>query len=1298
MKIRIISTLLLVFFSALLRGQQNKPRLVLPLEQKILNSRYSTDGNYVLVADAGTGHTRLYNSSTGKELKTLSGYLLKKAFLSQEKKIEITRSDSAIHFWDMNSDCSEKLCIRLKRTLYSPFIYDLYEDSLIIKSIPDTTGSTYKAAVYEVKSNKILVEMTGHTQPIQSINFSSSGKRLVSSGYDSTARIWRMNGLKNPIILSGHRGLVFSAVFSPDEKYVLTASTDSTAALYETNSGKRIITFKGHEKALDFAFFSPKGNLIVTGSDNSTLHIWNAQSGKLISVIHQQAKSDAKIFVSGNSGMFSPDEKYLIIPFDSSARIWEVKSGKLMKVLIGHSGNVISSCFSPDGKQILTSSEDNSVRIWETSSGLELKRLGGYTTGVNSVQFSPDNDFIISAFEDSAVRMWDFRTGKPIRKIKIPDNPVFSAELSRDGKIFLVARGNYKARIFETATGKLLRIIKTLKDSTLISSYYKNKQYKEKFKRYYFPDSTILDATLSPDGNSFGIVCSGINNPRIFDIKSGNLIHSFKPILWTYDDLSKIKYCPDGKYIMFHGYSIYDLKSEKLIFHMKEEGFANFSPDGRYLTQIVGRKEKKVKSYDLTLLDSLRISIVNNNIPLSDFDYIKFLQNSPKYSLIDTFPSTDFQSVKFSSDGNLALVFRKPHFDQYTNIEYFGNDNNIVEIWNLSNGKKKELKDGHLRYERKFDASFSFDGKYVLTTSADHQTILWETATGRRLYTRLQLKGDDYLIYDEHYRFDGTPGAMEKLYFVCGLEATELGQIKDALYVPGLAEKIINGEEINYKKLSDLDFCNALPLLENWKEDAEGREFRIQQRRWPINRLEIKVGGKTVKTIPAEKLGIKNNLAILRIRNAELEKFLVPGVENTIEVLAFTKENGTELQSQRLEFSLLAPKFKAKPRLFMLLIGVNDYKDDDLDLHFPVQDARTIGNALKKSAGKLLGDENVEVFHVQSRLGNQPVFTTPERAGVMKALEEIGKKARSQDVLFIFFAGHGVMQGASDKTFTFLTADASRINPVGISTTDLKEWLSPEGPFQMMPNKTILVYDACNSGQAAKELVSALMRDNDATERRRQIEDHGDKSGLFILSASAPDKPAYEIPKLGQGLLTYSMLYALKNNLLILDDNVDGKGFLNLQKWFLETEREQNRIMTGLGLRQKAQPYGSANIRIGIVDEDLRKSISLLEEKPLVYCSNARDENDEDPLDLKNKLNDFLENGHARGINSGLAFVPAETSGANVVKIVYSLRDGKVSCRVLVFKNKNKIQEISIDATEPELLKRIVSELEVVCK
>ncbi len=220
--------------------------------------------------------------------------------------------------------------------------------------------------------------------------------------------------------------------------------------------------------------------------------------------------------------------------------------------------------------------------------------------------------------------------------------------------------------------------------------------------------------------------------------------------------------------------------------------------------------------------------------------------------------------------------------------------------------------------------------------------------------------------------------------------------------------------------------------------------------------------------------------------------------------------------------------------------------------------------------------------------------------------------------------------------------------------------------------------------------MAALARNDDDTERLRQIEELGDKSGLFILSASAPNKPAYELPQLGQGLLTYSLLYTLKNNPNIIDQGQDGKGYLNLQKWFLESEREQNQRVLSLGLKQEAQPYGTGNIKLGVVDDEVRNAIQLMDEKPLVFCGNARDENDEDPLELKRSVNDYFENALVRGLPSSLAFVAAETPNANVIKLIYNIEENQVTCRVLFFKNKIKMKEITVNASSENILSKVV--------
>ena len=76
-------------------------------------------------------------------------------------------------------------------------------------------------------------------------------------------------------------------------------------------------------------------------------------------------------------------------------------------MLEGHTNGVRSVAFSPDGKQIVSGSYDKSVRVWDVSTGKELKVLKGHTNVVFSVAFSPGGKQVVSGSCDESVRVWD---------------------------------------------------------------------------------------------------------------------------------------------------------------------------------------------------------------------------------------------------------------------------------------------------------------------------------------------------------------------------------------------------------------------------------------------------------------------------------------------------------------------------------------------------------------------------------------------------------------------------------------------------------------------------------------------------------------------------------------------------------------------------------------------------------------------------------------------------------------------------------------------------------------------------
>ena len=90
--------------------------------------------------------------------------------------------------------------------------------------------------------------------------------------------------------------------------------------------------------------------------------------------------------------------------FDETVRVWDVKSGKCLKVLPAHSDPVTAVNFNRDGSLIVSSSYDGLCRIWASSTGHCMKTLmDDENPPVSFVRFSPNGKFILVGTLDNTL-------------------------------------------------------------------------------------------------------------------------------------------------------------------------------------------------------------------------------------------------------------------------------------------------------------------------------------------------------------------------------------------------------------------------------------------------------------------------------------------------------------------------------------------------------------------------------------------------------------------------------------------------------------------------------------------------------------------------------------------------------------------------------------------------------------------------------------------------------------------------------------------------------------------------------
>jgi WD40 repeat protein len=102
---------------------------------------------------------------------------------------------------------------------------------------------------------------------------------------------------------------------------------------------------------------------------------------------------------------------------NSLATLWDAATGGKIKSFSGHTGQILSVAFSPNGQQLLTGSVDATAILWNPSTGGIIRAFAGHTCAVTSVAFGPDGSQLATGSADGTTRVWSTETGHELAQL-----------------------------------------------------------------------------------------------------------------------------------------------------------------------------------------------------------------------------------------------------------------------------------------------------------------------------------------------------------------------------------------------------------------------------------------------------------------------------------------------------------------------------------------------------------------------------------------------------------------------------------------------------------------------------------------------------------------------------------------------------------------------------------------------------------------------------------------------------------------------------------------------------------------